>query len=553
MAAQHGAGDGEWHHYGGDRGSTKYSGLDQINPSNLGRLAEAWRWDSVDGDVESRFSPGAFKGTPLMIGGVLYTTTGYSQVAAIDAGTGETLWVYDPKSYSAGRPANAGFQHRGLEYYEAGDTKRLIYASHHRKLISLDLVTGRPDPAFGDAGLVDTSMVDDVPTRLSVLTHSAPPIVCGGTIVLGSIISDGPTGPKWTKGHVRGYDVRSGRMKWIFRTIPEEGEFGNDTWEDGSWKDAGSTNVWSMMSCDEDLGYVYLPISTPTNDWYGGHRPGDNLFAESLVALDAKTGERKWHFQAVHHGLWDYDFPAAPNLIDVVVDGRPVKAVAQVSKQAFTYVFDRKTGEPLWPIEEKSVPQSTVPGEKTAPTQPHPTRPAPFDRHGLTEDDLIDWTPELRAEAKAIFADYVGGPIFTPPIVGGEGGKTGVLMMPSAAGGANWRGAAVDPETGWLYVPSVTLITSLAVNEADGARTKFRYVGFPELVNGPRGLPLIKPPYSRITAIDLNTGDHRWQVPHGPGPKDHPAIAHLDLPDLGSNSQGVLSNGGWSSPRRFSS
>ncbi len=542
--AQHGAASGEWHHYGGDRGSTKYSPLDQIDTDNAEQLVEAWRWDSIESDADTEMRAGAFKNTPLMIDGVLYVTTGFSQVAAIDAGTGETLWTYDPKSYEAGRPANAGFQHRGMEYWVDGDEERLIYASHHRKLISLDRKTGKPDPSFGEAGMVDTSMLNDEVTRISTVTHSAPPIVCADTIVLGTIISDGPSGPKWPPGNVRGYDARTGALKWVFRTIPEPGEFGNETWQEDSWKYTGSTNVWSMMSCDDELGYVYLPLSTPTNDWYGGHRPGDNLFAESLVALDASSGERMWHFQAVHHGVWDYDFPAAPNLVDVVIEGKAIKAVAQVSKQAFTYVFDRKTGEPLWPIVEKPVPQSTVPGEKTSPTQPHPTRPPPFDRQGVTEDDLIDFTPELRAEAKKILDEYVSGPIFTPPIVAGEGGKKGTLMLPSPAGGANWRGAAVDPETGILYVPSMTLVANNSLRKGDPARTEFRYTGFPSAVPGPQGLPLVKPPYSRITAIDLNKGEHVWQVPHGPGPKDHPAIAHLGLGDLGSNAHGVLSNGG---------
>jgi quinoprotein glucose dehydrogenase len=544
-SAQAGAVGGEWHHYGGDRGSTKYSPLDQIDASNVERLVEAWRWDSVDANVDTSHRPGHFKNTPLMIGGVLYVTTTFSQVAAIDAGTGETLWVYDPKSYEAGRPANAGFQHRGLEYWTDGEKQRLVYAAQNRKLISLDLGTGKPDAAFGDRGMVDTSMIEDEPTRLSVVTHSAPPIVCGGTIVLGSIISDGPTGPKMPPGHVRGYDVETGALKWVFHTIPRPGELGNETWLDGSWEHTGNTNVWSMMSCDEERGWVYLPLSTPTNDWYGGHRPGDGLFAESLVALDARTGERQWHFQAVHHGVWDYDFPCAPNLVDITVDGRRIEAVAQVSKQGFTYVFDRVTGEPVWPIVERPVPQSTVPGERTSPTQPHPTKPPPFERQGVTEDDLIDFTPELRAEAKEIFDRYVAGPLFTPPIVIGEGGKLGTLMLPSAAGGANWRGAAVDPESGSLYVPSMTLVMVNGLQATDPARSEFRYVyGADFLVPGPRGLPLVKPPYGRLTRIDLNRGEHVWQVPDGPGPKDHPELAGLGLGDLGSSAHGVLSNGG---------
>ncbi|HVS64088.1 MAG TPA: pyrroloquinoline quinone-dependent dehydrogenase [Thermoanaerobaculia bacterium] len=544
-SAQDGAEGGEWRHYAGDRGSTKYSPLDQIDASNVGRLVEAWRWDSVDTDVDTPHRPGHFKNTPLMIGGVLYVSTTLSQVAAIDAGTGETVWVYDPKSYQAGRPANAGFQHRGLEYWTDGAEQRLIYTAQNRRLISIDLETGLPDVEFGDEGMVDTSVIDGEQTRLSVMTHSAPVTVCADVVVVGSIISDGPTGPEMPPGHVRGYDVRTGELKWTFHTIPRPGELGHETWLDGSWEYTGNTNVWSMTSCDEELGWIYLPLSTPTNDWYGGHRPGDGLFAESLVALDARTGERKWHFQAVHHGVWDYDFPCAPNLVDVTVDGRKIEAVAQVSKQGFTYVFDRVTGEPVWPIVERPVPQSSVPGERTSPTQPHPTRPPPFERQGVTEDDLIDFTPELRAEARAIFQQYVAGPLFTPPIVVGEGGKKGTLMLPSAAGGANWRGAAIDPEDGSLYVPSMTLVMVNGLREADPARSEFRYVyGADFLVPGPRGLPLIKPPYGRVTKIDLNRGEIVWQVADGPGPKDHPELAGLSLGDLGSAAHGVLSNGG---------
>jgi quinoprotein glucose dehydrogenase len=393
--------------------------------------------------------------------------------------------------------------------------------------------------------MVDTSVIEGRETRISQVTHSAPPIVCADTVVIGTIISDGPTGPEMPPGHVRGYDVRTGEMKWVFHTIPQEGEYGNETWKDGSWRHTGNTNVWTMMSCDDELGIVYLPLSTPTNDWYGGHRLGNNLFAESLVALDARTGERKWHFQAVHHGLWDYDFPCAPNLVDVTVDGKLVEAVAQVSKQGFTYVFDRVTGKPVWPIEERPVPQSTVPGEESSPTQPHPTKPPPFERQGVSDEDLIDVTPELLKKALEIVTDYQLGPLFTPPIELVEGGKKGTLMLPSAAGGANWRGAAVDPETGVLYVPSMTLVMVNGLRAADPARSGFRYVyGAGFLVPGPEGLPLVKPPWGRITAIDLNRGEHLWQVPHGSGPKDHPALAGLDLPDLGSNPHGVLSNGG---------
>ena len=345
---------------------------------------------------------------------------------------------------------------------------------------------------------------------------------------------------------------------WIFHTIPQPGEFGNDTWENDSWRYSGNTGVWAPMSADEELGYVYLPVETPTNDLYGGHRPGDNLFAESLVCLDAKTGERVWHFQFVHHGVWDYDTPTAPTLLDITVGGRRIKAVAQVTKQAFTYVFDRVTGEPVWPIEERPVPQSNVPGEQTAPTQPFPTRPAPFDRQGVSGDDLLDFTAELNAEARRIASEYRMGPLYTPPILAGDGGLRALLMLPHMTGGANWQGGAVDPETGILYVASVTNPTVAGLAN-DPGRSTMDYVqgrgnrrrgraaleqpqGCGEI--GPLGLPLIKPPWGRITAIDLNTGDHLWMVPNGDTPdcvKDHPALSGVELPRTGKPERsGIL-------------
>ena len=551
--AENGAPAGEWRHYGADQASSRYSPVDQINRDNVTKLVEVWRWSAPDNDIyakEAKYRPGVFKPTPLMVGGRLILPTSLGVVAAVDPATGKTLWTYDPETYKEGRPANAGWQHRGVEYWTDGKIERILYARHDRKLVSLDPATGKPDPKFG----VDGEGYTDLATRLGreintrQYTHNSPPIVCGDTVVVGSIISDGPTAPEMPPGHVRGYDVRTGEMKWIFHTIPQEGELGVETWQDGSWKYTGNTNVWTTMSCDEELGYVYLPTSTPTNDWYGGHRKGDNLFAESIVALDARTGERKWHFQAVHHGLWDYDFPCAPNLADVTVDGKPRKILAQVSKQGFTYVLDRVTGEPIWPIEERPVPQTTVPGEWSSPTQPHPTKPPAFERQGVTEDDLIDFTPELRQMALDTVKDYVLGPIFTPPVLTGQDGKKGTLMLPSAAGGANWRGAALDPETGWLYVPSMTLLMVDAVTKGDPARVKFDYVyngaagGF---LSGRDDLPVVKPPWGRITAIDLNKGEIAWQVPHGVGPKDHPLLKGLDLPErLGSAANGVLSNGG---------
>jgi len=540
--------DVDWPHYAADRFSSKYLPLDQINVENVDSLKEVWRWKTEDDAIvkeNPRFRPGQFKVTPLVVKGVMYASTGLSQVAAIDPATGKTLWVYNPKSYENPRPANTGYQHRGLEYWTDGTVDRILIATGGRQLISIDPETQKPDPNFGTNGIVDLSKGLGGDFSLTSFGFNAPTIVIRDTIVVGSIISDGPTRKEMTPGHVRGFDIRTGKQKWIFRTIPQEGEFGNDTWLEDSWKYTGNTNVWTWMSGDEELGYVYLPVSTPTNDWYGGHRKGNNLFAESLVCLNADTGKRVWHFQGVHHGLWDYDFPAAPNLVDLTVNGKQVKAVAQVSKQGFTYVFNRVTGKPIWPINELPVPQTTVPGEWTSPTQPHPTKPPAFERQGFSVDDLNDLTPELHAEALEIIQNYEIGPLFTPPPVLGENGKQGVIMLPSAAGGANWGGAAVDPDAGVMIVASMTLPMLNAVAKGDPNRTNFDYQrtgGF--IAPGPQGLSLTKPPYGRITAYDLNKGEIIWQVPHGDGQRDHPALKGLALNSLGAAANGVLSNGG---------
>jgi len=546
--AQSGAAGGEWRHYAGDHGSTKYSALDQISAENFERLEVAWRWESADSLLEetTQFRPGMLRGTPLMVDGVLYVPTGLSQVAALDPGTGATLWVHDPRSYERGRVTHGMFQIRGVEYWSDGEEARVIIATGGRQLVSIDAKSGQPDLAFGDQGAVD--LLADLDERVNKrnIGHSAPVIVVGDTIVVGAIIMDFPTRNNNPPGHVRGYDVRTGKLKWRFHSIPQEGEEFTETWENESWKVAGNTNVWSMMSADDELGYVYLPFGTPTSDYYGGHRHGDNVYAESLVCLDADTGERIWHFQAVHHGIWDYDFPAAPNLIDITVDGRRIAAVAQVSKQGFTYVFDRRTGEPVWPIEERKVDSnSRVPGEKLSETQPFPTKPPAFERQGFSEDDLIDFTPELFEEAKKIMADHVTGPLFTPSIVQGADGKKATIVNPGAGGGANWPGASIDPETGILYVQSMTSPSGMALIKPDAARTDFNYMLAFQRIPGPQGLPLWKPPYRRITAIDLNRGDFAWQIPFGEGPSQHPAIKHLDLGPLGSPyPAGVIAEGG---------
>ena len=385
-AAQTGAVDGQWRSYGGDLGHTKYSPLDQINEDNIESLEVAWTWMSVDEDLKARnevmrrgsFQTYAYEVTPLYVNGVLYTTTSLGQIAAIDPGTGETLWSYDPALYLEGRPAVHGFMTLGLAYWTDGVVERLLYAAGRVYLVSIDAKTGEPDRSFGRGGRVDLKQGLGRTIDPRLYTVSSPPVVVGDVVVVGSAMTEGTGYQEAPPGHVRGFDVRTGRMKWIFHTIAQPGELGDETWENDSWRLSGGANVWTMMSADEELGYVYLPVGSPVTDYYGGHRLGDNLFANSLVCLDAETGELVWYFQFVHHTVWDYDPPAAPNLIDITVDGRPIKAVAQITKQGFTFVFDRATGEPVWPIEEREVPPSTVPGERASKTQPFPTKPPAF-------------------------------------------------------------------------------------------------------------------------------------------------------------------------------
>ena len=533
---QQGAQNGEWRSYGGDAGSTKYSSLDVIDETNVQDLEVVWRWQTVDyerqaEDPDVRFNS-LLLATPLKVGDALFTSTNLGQAAAIDAVTGETLWVYN--SVAEGTSAGRGRGTRGLAYWTDGSDERLLTVSGEH-LVALGTRTGELYPEFGENGKVD--LRQDMGPRLQRYSWNAAPLICGDVVVVGAAMSDSPTRQEATPGYVRGYDVITGELRWRFNPVPQPGEAGNETWEDGSWQYSGNANVWSLMSADEELGYVYLPVSTPTNDWYGGHRLGDNLFAESLVALECATGERVWHYQMIHHGLWDYDNPAAPNLVDITVDGRPIRAVVQVTKQGFTYVFDRVTGEPVWPIVELPVPPSLVPGERASPTQPFPTWPLPFERQGITANDLIDFTPELRAEAIEILGGYVFGPIFTPPSVRSEDpdDTQGTIQLPGWVGGADWNGAAIDPETQILYVPSVTapIVVSLVAPNPDAS--DFNYVrGAPRSVQGPRGLPLVKPPWGRITAIDLNSGEHLWMVPNGEGPRDHEALQGLDLPRLGA-------------------
>jgi quinoprotein glucose dehydrogenase len=537
----------EWRHHGNDLASSKYSPLDQINGANFSELEVAWRWESADRRLGGAYDTGHYTATPLMVGGVVYAATSHGQIAALDAANGKQLWLYDPRSWARPMYSSGPRRTRGIEYWTDGEIERIFIATLGKQLVSVDALTGKPDPAFGDNGIVDLTNDLGVDDRvMERISHSAPPIVVRDTVIVGSKIDDFASKYDNPPGHVRAYDARTGKLKWRFHTIPQEGEPFTETWAEYSWKKMGNTNVWTMMTADEELGYVYLPTSTPTNDYYGGERHGDNLFAESLVCVDVETGERVWHFQTVHHGIWDYDIASAPNLIDVEVDGRLIKAVAQVSKTGFTYVFDRATGEPVWPIEERPVPASLVPGEKLSPTQPFPTKPPPFDRQGVSEEDLIDFTPELKAEALEIASELRLGPIFEPIIVEGAGGKRATIAVPGAGGGASYQGASIDPDSGMLYVESHTWPTAMAVVRTEPGTSDFRYEVKYHPIRGPRGLPLVKPPYRRLTAIDLKTGEHVFQVPVGDGPIDHPAIKHLNLPPMGSRypSGGSVVEGG---------
>lgn len=543
----------EWPVYGGDPGGMKYSALTEINRENVQRLELAWTWNTGEGPMptagDAFVSPGPFEATPLMIGDTLYLSTPYSRAVALDANTGEELWSYDPRAYEWGQTY---WHHRGVATWTDG-TERRVFINSRWRLIALDATTGAPIPTFGQGGEVDLTkdLIWDVFSRL-LYHQTSPPVVYDDIVIVGSAVTDGWVYDRNSPGDVQAFDVRTGERVWSFHTIPQEGEFGNETWEDGSWSYTGSSNVWAPFTLDEERGLVYLPVSTPNGDFYGGERKGDNLFAESLVCLDANTGERVWHFQLVHHGIWDYDLAAPPNLVTIQVDGRTIDAVVALGKTGFAYVFDRVTGEPVWPIEERPVPQSDVPGERTSPTQPFPTKPPPFARQGFTVDDVIDFTPELRAMALEVIKDYRLGPIFTPPSL------EGTVVM-GEAGGANWGGAAFDPESGVLYVRGENRARLMRLRESSPESGYWRdgrglaAISPPEGEDSPYWIPIDKPPYTVLTAIDLNVGEHVWQIPLGDSPaiRNHPLLRGLDLPPLGITKEpahgvfaGPLATGG---------
>ena len=538
---------GEWRAYGASTASTKYAPLDQIDRTNVMDLRLAWRQSAIPDELRGGRGPADlplptnFQNTPLMAGGLLYMSTGFGTVAALDPATGRVVWHEQTPGRDEG--LSRSVHSRGVAYWTDGRDARVI-AIRGQYLVALNARTGARYPDFGIGGDVNLSQNFSRPGE--AFNWRSAPLVVRDVIVVGGL--GGPAGDNTTEfssaqregaaGHIRGYDVRTGRLLWTFRTVPRPGEPGNDTWLNDSWAYTGDTGVWSLMSADEELGYVYLPVSTPTGDYYGGARPGNNLFAESLVCLNARTGKRVWHFQAVHHGIWDYDFGSAPVLVDLEMNGRVVKAVAQVSKQSFVYVFNRVTGKPIWPIEERPVPKGDVPGEWYAPTQPVPLdghgRPFAYDQQGVTIDDLVDFTPELRAEAIKIISQYRYGPLFTPPsLAGGPDGKKGTIQQPGTVA-TIWTGAGLDPETNLLYVPSVHAPVVLELAKPRSPKANLAYVrkGL-TWVEGPQGLPIFKPPYGRLVAIDLNKGEIVWTAANGDGPRDHPAIRQLNLPPLG--------------------
>ena len=475
---QTGAKDGEWRSYGGDLGSTRYSALDQINAGNFNQLEIAWRFKTDNLGPRREFQ---LEATPLVARGVLYSTAGTRRaVVALDAATGEQLWVHSEREGARGANAPRQLSGRGLAYWTDGREERILYVTPGYRLIALNAKTGVPVPGFGANGVVDLKLDDDQqidPITGEVGLH-ATPIVARDVVIVGAAHRSGgvPKSKGNVKGYVRAFDVRTGKRLWIFHTIPKPGEFGIDTWDNDSWSYTGNAGVWGQISVDEDLGMAYLPVELPTGDYYGGHRPGNGLFGETLVAVDLMTGQRKWHYQLVHHGIWDMDIPCAPILADITVNGRALKAVAQPTKQANLYVFDRVTGQPVWPIEERPVPKGDVPGEWYSPTQPFPTRPAGYDRQSVSIDDLIDFTPELRAEAEKIVARYKIGPMFTPPVVSKREGPIATLTLATAGGGTNWAGGSYDPELHRVFVYSQSSLTALGLVPPPPGMSDMNYI-----------------------------------------------------------------------------
>jgi len=588
LFGQAGAKNGEWPTYGGDLGSTRYSPLDQINASNFNKLEVAWQFKTDSLGPRPEFQ---YESTPLMVHGVIYVTAGSRRaVVALDGATGEMLWMHAENEGKRGQNAPRQLSGHGVSYWTDGREERILYVTPGYRLIALNAKTGVPVSSFGNNGVVDLKEDDDQQIDLEtgeVGLHSTP-LVAGDVVVVGAAHKAGGNIPsyKHVKGYVRGFDARTGKRLWIFHTIPKPGEFGIETWLNDSWSYTGNTGVWGQMSADLSTNTLYLPVELPTGDYYGGHRPGAGLFGESIVAVDLHTGQRKWHYQLVHHGIWDMDIPCAPILTDITVNGQTVPALAQPTKQAFLYVFNRVTGKPIWPMEERPVPQGDVPGEWYSPTQPFPTKPPAYDNQGVTPDSLINFTPELHEEALKLVSKYKIGPLFTPPVVSNADGPLAAITSPGSLGGSNWPGGSYDPETHTVYVFSQTATATLGLVAPDPSKSDMNYVqgtarpggrgeaaagggvGAPAAGGGRggrggrgggggaeggegggfglnvRGLPLLKPPYGRISAISLDKGDIVWQVAHGETPdnvKNNPALKGLDIPRTGrSGIIGVL-------------
>ena len=529
----------DWSYFGGDRAFQRYSPLDQIDRSNVDGLRISWRRSAIDPAFTEAFPDrsvsGNLRSTPILIDGTLFAPNALGLVEAFDPGTGETLWRQRP--FDASEAESYGRSSRGVDFWDGDDHGRLL-AVRGAYLYALDPETGLTFDSFGERGRVNL-----IPEGARSFSWSSGPIVAGDVIVVGGVVDGaGDSGMKWRGSapeNVRGFDVRTGRLLWAFHVVPEEGELGTDTWGNDSWRYSGDLGSWCCLSADETLGLVYVPFTAPTAAYYGGHRPGWNLFSNSLVAIDARTGERVWHFQMVHHDLWEYDTVGPPTLGDITVNGTLIRAVMQPSKTGFLYVFDRETGEPVWPIEERPVPQSTVPGEQTSATQPFPTKPAPFAQQGITVDDLIDFTPELRRRALAIADSFVLGPIFTPPSVvsGASGGRGGTLMLPGSWGAGNWNTGAFDPETGFYYAFAHEIPRVYRLEEATDPESEMLYWSPNREAPYLDGLPITKPPWGRITAIDMNTGEHVWSAANGRGPRDSFLLEDPDTPDLGIASR----------------
>ena len=537
---------GEWPSYTGDTRGSRYSPLDQISAANFGTLEVAWRFKTDSLGPRAEFK---LEGTPLMVGGMLYTTGGTGRaVVAVDAATGVHRWVHREDEGARGAAAPRPLSGRGLAYWTDGRNERILYVTPGYRLIALDAKTGTPIQSFGTQGSVDlkTDIDQEILPDLTTgeIGFQGAPVVGGSVVIVGAAFREG-TAPKSyrnNKGYVRGFDVRTGKRLWTFHTIPRKGEPGYESWLHGSAEYTGNTGVWSQATVDEELGLVYLPVESPTGDYYGGHRPGNNVYGESIVCLDLRSGATKWHYQIVHHPIWDFDLPAAPILADVRVDGKAIKAVAVPTKQGILYVFDRVTGKPVWPIVEMPVAQGDVPGEWYSPTQPIPTKPAAYAKNGTSIDDLIDFTPELRQQAVAIASRYKLGPLFTPPVVSKADGPLGTLARGPTNGGSNWAGGSYDPDTHTVYIASSNAAPAvLGLVRPAAGRSDMDWIGGSAAAGGRggisvQGLSIFKPPYGTISAINLDRGEIAWQTPHGDTPdavRDHEALKGMTIPRTG--------------------